>query len=415
LALSFEVAACAKILRARLRRARLDIKPSLRINGQLMNAKKVDVAIVGAGIVGLAHAYLAARSGRGVVIFERSPAAMGASVRNFGMIWPIGQPAGPLHQMALRSREIWIEVLQQAKLPFSPTGSLHVAYRDDEAAVGQEFNDRASSLGYECAWLTPEETLERSRAIRREGLLGALWSPTELTVDPRQIMGSLPKFLAERYEVQFKFNTAVRSVATSRLEAGEERWEADSIIIASGDDFQTLFPEYFRESGITRCKLQMMRTVPQPKGWTLGPSLAFGLTFKHYPTFQVCPSLQTLKDRIARETPEFEEWGIHVMVSQNGAGELTIGDSHEYGLAVNIFDKPAINRMILDYAQQYLRVPALGIAEQWHGVYAKHPDHAYMTFTPVEGVLVVTVTSGIGMTMSFGIAEQNLREASVAA
>lgn len=380
-----------------------------------MNAKKVDVAIVGAGIVGLAHAYIAARSGRRVAVFERNPAANGASIRNFGMIWPIGQPAGPLHEMALRSRALWVEVLQQARLPFFATGSLHVAYREDEAAVGKEFSDKAPSLGYECAWLNPRETLERSRAIRSDGLLGALWSPTELTVDPRQIVSSLPKFLAERYGVQFSFNTAVQSVDTSLVETRDQRWEADAIIVATGDDFQTLFPECFRESGLTRCKLQMMRTAPQPQGWALGPSLAFGLTFKHYPTFQICFSLRALKERIERETPEFEKWGIHVMVSQNASGELTLGDSHEYGLAVDIFDKPVINRLILDYARQYLSVPTLEIAENWHGVYAKHPDHAYLDFSPVKGVRVVTVTTGIGMTMSFGIAEQTLRETGAAA
>jgi D-hydroxyproline dehydrogenase subunit beta len=375
-----------------------------------MTAKKVDVAIVGAGIVGLAHAYLAARAGRKVAVFERNPAATGASIRNFGMIWPIGQPAGRLHQMALRSREIWLQVLQEAKVPYFPTGSLHVTYREDEATVAQEFSQKAPGLGYDCAWLTPQEALKRSAAIRSEGLLGALWSPTELTVDPREVVARLPEFLAEKYGVEFSFSTAVQQVEGSVLHAGSKQWHADCVIVAGGDDFQTLFSECFRNSGITRCKLQMMRTVPQPEGWLLGPSLAFGLTFKHYPTFQVCTSLQALKDRIVRESPELEEWGIHVMVSQNSLGELTIGDSHEYGLAVNIFDLPAVNRLILDYASRYLRVPTLEIEEQWHGVYANHPKHPYLRFKPADQVRVVTVTSGIGMTMSFGIAEETFQE-----
>ena len=379
-----------------------------------MQSKKVDVAIVGAGIIGLAHAYLAARSGRKVAVFERSPTALGASIRNFGMIWPIGQPAGSLHAMALRSREIWLELLREAGWPFLATGSLHVAYREDEAAVGREFSDKAAGLGYDCAWLSAEQTLARTQAVRSEGLLGALWSPAELTVDPRQIVRSLPKFLAERYAVEFLFNTAVQKVETSRLEAAEERWEAGLIVVASGDDFQTLFPECFRQNGITRCKLQMMRTVAQPQGWALGPSLAFGLTFKHYPAFEVCGSQEALRDRIARETPELEKFGIHVMVSQNARGELTIGDSHEYGLAVDIFDKPEVNRLILDYARQYLRVPTLEIAESWHGVYAKHSERAYVVASPAEGVRMITVTSGIGMTMCFGIADETLREAAAA-
>jgi D-hydroxyproline dehydrogenase subunit beta len=378
--------------------------------GTPLTGKRADVAIVGAGIVGLAHAYLAARARHKVVVFERNPAAVGASIRNFGMVWPIGQPAGELHDTALRSREIWTEVLQRAKLPYLPTGSLHVAYREDEAAVGGEFNARAKDLGYETMWLGPQQTLERTQALRSDGLIGSLWSPTELTVDPREIISTLPKFLAERFGVQFFFNTPVYAVDSGRLEATGIRCEADHIIVASGDDFQTLYPGHFRELGLTRCKLQMMRTVAQPQGWTLGPSLAFGLTFKHYPSFEVCTSLAALKHRIAHETPEFNQWGIHVMVSQTSSGHLTIGDSHEYGLVVDIFDKPHVNQLILDYARRYLNVPTLEIAEQWHGVYAKHPDRPYVNWTPAKGVRVVNVTTGIGMTMSFGIADKTIRE-----
>ena len=162
-----------------------------------MATHTADVAIVGAGILGVAHAYALARRGRSVVVFERSPQAAGASVRNFGMIWPIGQPAGRMHEMALRSRDRWAEVLTAARLPYFPTGSLHVVYRADEAAVAREFCEVAPKLGYTCEWLNPPDVVACTHAVRPDGLLGAIWSPTEITVDPRVALAQLPRYLAE--------------------------------------------------------------------------------------------------------------------------------------------------------------------------------------------------------------------------
>src|SRR5579871_5863285 len=103
--------------------------PRTTIASQFMAARGTDVTIVGAGILGLAHAWLLARRGHSVTVYERNPKAAGASVRNFGMIWPIGQPAGRMHDLALRSRELWIEVLEASRLPYFATGSLHLVYR----------------------------------------------------------------------------------------------------------------------------------------------------------------------------------------------------------------------------------------------------------------------------------------------
>src|ERR1700691_5887048 len=152
-----------------------------------MSHPRVDVAIVGAGILGLAHAYLAAKASKSVIVMEKSPRASGASVRNFGMVWPIGQPAGAMLELSLRSRELWLEILGMARLPRRETGSLHVTYRADEAAVAQEFAEVGPQLGYQCSWLKPCEVLERSHAGQPDGLLGGLWSSTELTIDPRRI------------------------------------------------------------------------------------------------------------------------------------------------------------------------------------------------------------------------------------
>ena len=370
---------------------------------------RADVAIVGAGILGLAHAYVAAKSGKSVMVIEKNRRAAGASVRNFGMVWPIGQPAGTMLELSLRSRELWVEVLDLAKLPRRETGSLHLTYRADEAAVAQEFAQLGPKLGYQCSWLNPAEVLERSHAVEPDGLLGALWSNTELTVDPRQIIQSLPTFLARRYNVQFFFGTAVTAIEPPILYSGNGQWHAETVIVCNGDDFETLYPRHFAASGLTRCKLQMMRTAPQPGGWQLGPSLAAGLTLRFYPAFQVCTTLQALARRIAEETPEYDRWGIHALVSQTADGALTLGDSHDYGLSVDIFNKEEIDELILRYTRQFLRAPDLTVAERWYGVYAKHPEKPLVVMQPDDGVRVVASPGGSGMTLSFGIAEQSIR------
>ena len=369
--------------------------------------QKADVAVIGGGIVGLAFAWTAARSGRSVVLFERDRKAQGASVRNFGMVWPIGQPAGPMHRVALRSRELWSELAGKAGVSLDPVGSLHLAYRADERAVLEEFAGGSETLGYDCRLLTPAEVLRRSPAVRPEGLLGALWSPTEACVDPRRAIARIPGWLAETFDVKLRFGSVVTSVEGSEARTSDgERWSFERAVVCGGADFRTLFPDVFEGSGIRLCKLQMMRTVPQPDSWRLGPMLAGGLTLGHYASFQACPSLGELKRRFAETMPEFVRLGIHVMASQNSPGEVVIGDSHEYDDAIEPFDRPIIDDLILGYLRGMVALPDPTIAARWHGIYAKHPTKPLFTAEPRPGVKVVTAPGGAGMTLSFGFAEQ---------
>jgi FAD dependent oxidoreductase TIGR03364 len=369
---------------------------------------RADVAIVGAGIVGLAHAYAAATRGKRVVVFERGARASGASVRDFGLLWPIGQPHGEMYQLALRSRELWLAVLSWAGLPHWPAGSLHLVYRQDEAEVAHEFSDLAPGLGFQCTWLNAGQVRDRSSAARTHALIGALWSPTEVTVDPRLTVAALPEFLHKQLGVQFRFGCAVHRIELPCVEAGGEMWNVERAVVCTGDDFESLYPQAYADSGLTRVKLQMLRAIPQPGGWRLGPALAAGLTLRFYSSFSMCSTLLALKERIATETPEYDRWGIHGLVSQTTQGELTLGDSHEYGLAVDIFNKDEIDQLMLRYISTFLDAPDLSIAERWYGVYAKHPEKPYLTLEPAPGVRIVTSPGGAGMTLSFGIAERTI-------
>jgi D-hydroxyproline dehydrogenase subunit beta len=375
----------------------------------MVEAGSADVVIVGAGIIGLAHAWIAAKSGRRVIVFERHPAAAGASIANFGLLWPIGQTAGRMLNLALESRELWMELLQAARIPHKPTGSLHVACREDEAEVGREFAAFAPDLGYRCSWLGRDATLARSLALNPEAVLGALLSETEITVDPREVLRRIPEFLSERYGVQFHWSCAVLEIEYPRVRTTRGAWQADYVIVCPGAGTETPYPDFARQTELTLCKLQMLRTAPQPASWELGPALAGGLTFRFYPSFTICPSLPALRNRIASETPEYDRFGIHTMVSQAPSGELTLGDSHSYGMPISPFNREEIDELILRHLRSFLRVPDLSIAKRWYGVYAKHPRDPYVRFHPEPGVEVITGLGGAGMTLSFGVAAETFR------
>lgn len=362
--------------------------------------------VVGAGIAGLAAARALAVKGYRVTVIERTEKALGASIRNFGMVWPVGQPDGELYERAMLSRRIWKEICDEAGIWYDERGSLHIARADDEWKVLDEFMS-VSGRERGCRLLTPEETIRTSEAVVTRELKGALWSPDEIIVDPRKAIASIPPWLSEKLGVEFIWGQTVTEVNYPFVSIGGRRLDADEIFICSGADFETLYPEQFAASALTKCKLQMMRLISQPGGWRIGPALCGALSLTHYKSFAAASSLPLLRRRLEEELPEYFKWGIHVMVSQTESGELTVGDSHEYGLAHDPFDKHFINTLILDYLHSFAEFADRTVIETWNGIYPKLTNgEAHLILSPEQGVTVINGLGGAGMTLSFGLCEQ---------
>lgn len=371
----------------------------------MQSDRSADIAIIGAGIVGLAHAYMALRKGYKVVLFERDQFATGASIRNFGLIWPIGQERDVGLECALRSRRHWIEVAEKAGLWLNKNGSLHLAYHDDEWDILNEFIEMHSGSGYDCDLLDSSCVVKMSNMVNSSGLKGGLWSKTECTVNPRQALRNIPLWLQEKYGLILRFGHLVTEINIPLIRTHRELWKISKAIVCSGTDFQSLYPEVFDRYAMIKCKLQMMKARTTPSVF-MGPTLCGGLTLRHYAAFSKCRSLFRLNDRYDQQFPFYRTHGIHVMLAQNGAGELIIGDSHHYGTTLEPFDSEIVNENILRYLKTFANTGNLIVTERWNGFYAKVPGKISLIAEPEPNVLIVNGLGGAGMTLSFGLAEE---------
>ena len=363
--------------------------------------------VIGAGIVGLATARALSIKGWKVKVIERTEKAVGASIRNFGMVWPIGQPEGILYERALKSRSIWKEIADKTGIWYDPCGSIHLAYEEDEWAVLQELEQLFSKQGRPVNLLNKAEILHDFNHINHQNLIGGLYSGTEMIVEAREAIANIPKYLEEFLNVQFIWGKTVTSVETGKVYIGNEIIESDLICVCSGADLETLYPEYFSEKPITKCKLQMMRFEAPGINQRIGAAICGGLSLIHYDSFKVSASLQALKKRYETELWEYIKWGIHVMVSQNGDNALTVGDTHEYGKTFDPFDKSYLNQLVFSYLKKFALCDQWKLSQTWNGIYSKMTNgQTELVCNPEPGVIIINGLGGAGMTLSFGLAQE---------
>ncbi len=383
------------------------------------NELHADVCVVGAGMVGLAHALEARRRGLSVVVLERDAAAVGASVRNFGHLFFGSQPDGPVFDLALASRERWLELAPAAGIELVQEGTLVLARAEDELAVLETSlvnPERHARL------LSPREAAALA-PVACDGIVGALHSTLDLRTSPRAAVAGLAGLLDADVQATLRWNTQVHAVEPGVVHAGASSGPAQTttvrapqIIVCPGPDFRSLAPELRPGlEGLTRCRLQML-SVRAPESRRFGPALATGLSLVRYPAFADQAPTAALAARLARERPELLEHGIHLLITQLPDGDLVIGDSHAYGDTLDAFADERIYELLLAEAAGLLGVPELAVRERWLGIYASrvHAPGPYRPFhvtRPMEGVQVVENVAGIGMTLSLGFAAAVLDDA----
>lgn len=420
---------------------------------------RCDVLVVGAGIVGLAHAAEAAERGLSVIVIERDSRAVGASIRNFGHCCVTAQ-SGDLLELALVARERWLHFAALAGFFAVESGALAVARSATELELVEQLA-RSRPAG-QVVMMSAEEIQHELGGSEAGLILGGARLRDDLRVDPREAVAALAHWLEAQPNVQIRWRTSylgredtaisgpaddgptdggatggtavgTESHSISRTSRGSI--QADRTIVCVGHDVDYLFPAIAEHYEIERCSLQMLMvaapTIATPPATTtatqstpavelatgtapapvrIRPAVLTGTSMLRYPAFAETSAGKAISQRLAAEfaehDPDLLAIGANVMFTQRPNGALLVGDSHHYAATVGPFLTEATSAILLERIASVLGAGEFEVLERWQGIYASSSKQPYVVVEPSAGLTVVSVTSGVGMTIAFGLARR---------
>ncbi|MEE1786204.1 TIGR03364 family FAD-dependent oxidoreductase [Streptomyces sp. SP17BM10] len=365
-------------------------------------ASRSDLVIVGAGIVGLAHAFEALANGLSVTVVERDREPVGASVRNFGHCCVTAQE-GDLLGLARRSRAGWLRAARAAGFWAAEAGALVVARSATEAAVLEELH--AERGGRAVVLRTAAGTAQAlGRAPGAAGdLVGGAFLPDDLRVDPREATPALARWTERQPGARILWGTAVTGVESGTVHTTRGPVHGERILVCVGHDVDYLFPDLAEEHEVRRCRLTMARAVA-PEGFRTDSAVLTATSMLRYDAFTAQPSAARLREEVVGHSPELLGIGANVMFTRLPDGSVLVGDSHHYDATTPPFIDERTFELLTGAVADVLGVERLRVLERWQGVYASSDRGPLLVRDLAPGVRVLSVTSGIGMTLSFGLA-----------
>jgi glycine/D-amino acid oxidase-like deaminating enzyme len=145
-----------------------------------------DVVVVGAGIVGAACAYYAARAGLSVTVLDRGAIAGGTSSAGEGNLLVSDKAPGPELALTLTSLRLWRELgaaLGSEAIELEPKGGLVVATLAEPLADVAKLADAQRDSGVEAIEVPPDELAHYEPRIAPD-LAGGMYYPQDLQVQP---------------------------------------------------------------------------------------------------------------------------------------------------------------------------------------------------------------------------------------
>ena len=295
-----------------------------------------DLIVIGGGVLGTFHAYFARQRGLSVSLLEKNSQPVGATVRNFGQVVPSGMN-DRWQQLGRRSLEVYNELQQIDDLSISNNGTIYIASDDDELRLLEELREINRGTGYASELWTADQCLRRYPQLRASYVVGGLFFPEELSVNPRVMIHRLHDLLRQQ-QVAIETNACVTEIDNTGsrvtcVTTDGRQYSADRVVVCGGSEFGLLYPNLYRDSDIQVVKLQMVLLKSQLPDQLPGNILT-GLSIRRYESFEACPSYREIKNR-EPEDAFWKQWGVHILFKQEADGSIILGDSHQYASVSN--------------------------------------------------------------------------------
>ena len=364
------------------------------------------VVVVGGGILGTMHAYFAVARGAEVVQLDRDQVPMGASVRNFGLVWVSGREDGREVDLALRARDLWEQIsLDVPDIGFRANGSFTLLSNEEEIEVARRALACPSAEARGFSLMDRGEVVARNPAVRGEFLAG-LHCERDAAVESRVALIALRH--AMNRTGRYTFHAGREMVGLRDGAVIDHRGivhAGDRVFVCVGASLSGFARELLENEPVRNVRLQMAET--EPLADTMTTSIANADSFRYYPKFRA-DALELLPDQNATAT----HYAIQLLCQQRCHGGLTIGDTHENELpgVFDFSDRPM--DLIVAAARHLLGSSLPRIERRWTGVYHQidpaRSDEIYLCRNVVTDVTLVTGAGGRGMTLAPAIAEESL-------